>query len=396
MPSTDRLAAIGLAFAALTIVALALMVFNDLAREAELHREVLAGQTAKDSLSSLRTELDAIHFAARLAALGESAEAVQMIERRAVEIDAELNYLTQRAAGEPMLPEFDQLASAARLFVMHARSLPATRSSRGAGAALAAARAAEPAAESAQAQLAISLAALSARINDRTLAQIRIGESLRQYVAWLLAGSIAVLVGLFEVYRRVQARERDSRQRIEYLAHFDPLTRLPNRTLINDRLEQETARARRTQRGFALLLFDLDGFKAVNDTWGHAAGDRLLEIAAERARQCMRLSDTVGRLGGDEFLAILPETSREGALAVAEKLRKALAEPYLLGKHTARLSVSVGMSLYPQHGAEAQRLQSAADAALYEAKRAGKNRTVIATAALARNESLVVAADRSA
>src|SRR5262249_51742942 len=155
---------------------------------------------------------------------------------------------------------------------------------------------------------------------------------LRKYVTGLLVGSIVVLGGLFIVYRRVQVRERETQRRIERLAHFDTVTGLPNRALLADRLGQEATRSRRNGRPVAVVLFDLDGFKSVNDTWGHAAGDRVLAIVAERAKQCVRSSDTVGRLGGDEFLAILPETTLDGALGVADKLREALSAPYELDK----------------------------------------------------------------
>jgi diguanylate cyclase (GGDEF)-like protein len=221
-------------------------------------------------------------------------------------------------------------------------------------------------------------AAVTAQINDRTLAQIRVGEGVRKYVTWLLVGSIAVLVGLFAGYRRVQLREREAQQRIEHLAHYDTVTGLPNRALLNDRLEQESARARRKSQGFAVLLFDMDGFKNVNDTWGHPAGDRVLSMVGVRARKCMRASDTVGRLGGDEFLAILPETGERGAVEVADKLREALSEPYRLGRAVAHLSTSVGVALFPDHGDDPETLQRSADAALYRAKRSGKNQTVVA------------------
>lgn len=222
----------------------------------------------------------------------------------------------------------------------------------------------------------------AARINDRTLSQLRVGETLRTYVAWLLAGATAVLLGLFGFYRWV--RERDAARRIERLAHYDVLTGLPNRVLLTDRLEQELARARRSERVFAVLMFDLDGFKQVNDTWGHAAGDAALAIVGERSRQCVRASDTVGRLGGDEFLAILPETAREGALQVAEKLREALALPYPLAEAVATMGVSIGVAYFGVHGDDAQALTRAADAALYEAKRRGKNRVLEAPASAQR------------
>jgi diguanylate cyclase (GGDEF)-like protein len=185
---------------------------------------------------------------------------------------------------------------------------------------------------------------------------------------------------LFAAYRRVQRREREAQKRIEHLAHFDMVTGLPNRALLADRLAQETARSRRGGLGFAVLMFDLDGFKGVNDTWGHAAGDRVLALVGERVRKCVRASDTVGRLGGDEFLAILPETSLEGARGVAEKLREALREPYALDNATANLSTSIGVALFPEHGEDPEQLQRAADAALYRAKREGKDRTMVAEA----------------
>ena len=104
----------------------------------------------------------------------------------------------------------------------------------------------------------------------------------------------------------------------------------------------------------------------------------MLALVAERTRSCIRASDTVGRLGGDEFLAILPGASAEGALAVAEKLRLALSQPYTLPECDALLSASIGVSFFPQHGMDGDALRRVADAALYEAKRAGRNRIRLA------------------
>jgi diguanylate cyclase (GGDEF)-like protein len=225
-----------------------------------------------------------------------------------------------------------------------------------------------------------SLETQTRRVDDRTAAQIETGERLRRYILGLLALAIAVLGLLFGAYRRVQRRERDAVRRIEHMAHYDSVTNLPNRVLLSDRLAQEVARARRSSESLAVLMFDLDGFKAVNDTWGHAAGDRVLVQVAERARRCVRTSDTVGRLGGDEFLAILPQSECEGAVSVAEKIREALSEPYPLDGAMGHLSASIGVSLFPEHGEDPESLQRAADAALYRAKREGKNRTLVAQA----------------
>lgn len=369
LPSAARLAAIGLATAGLTILGLAFLVVSDLTREAELHREVIAVQEAQDSLELLRVEMNDLVAAARLAAATGDEGTFRTIDRRAADIDARLVALR---SGDSRIDMLDALAPRMRLLVVHARSVAPARAG-GAEAAAAAVRETERVATEAGAALASSLGALTTRVNERSLDRIRVGERLRRYVAWFVGGSIVVLAGLFVAFRRVQVRERAARQRIEWLAHFDSVTALPNRALLGDRLAQESARARRTGERFALVLFDLDGFKEVNDTWGHAAGDRVLVMVAERARKCMRASDTIGRLGGDEFMAILPGTDVEGAVKVAEKLRLALREPYALGDSTATLGASLGVSAFPQHGDDAEVLQQAADAALYDAKREGKD-----------------------
>ena len=378
-PSAERLAGVGLAFAAITIVALALLARFELERESELHREVIAGLAVKEGLEALRIELNDLRGAARFAAAGSSAQAMQIIERRAVEIDAELEYLAQQPIRREAGEAFEALNHAARLLAVNARSISAG------GPAAIVARGAELDRLGSQATSSLerTLHVQRQRINDITVSRIEVGDTLRAYVSWLLAGSIAVLVGLFGFYRWAKGREALALQRIEHLAHHDSVTGLPNRALLTDRLAQEAARARRSGAGFAVLLFDLDGFKGVNDTWGHAAGDQVLQLVAERARASMRASDTVGRLGGDEFLAILPEAAAEGAISVAEKLRASMHEPYVLQGFRAHLSASIGAAFFPGDGQDADALQRAADAALYEAKRAGKNQVRMARAHIA-------------
>jgi len=376
LPSAERLAAIGLAIAGVTILGLAFLVVSDLTREADLHREVITVQQEQDTLEALRVRLNELVSAGRLAAATGSAQSFRAVERQAADIDARLDLL--RASDEASIPSVEALVGEARLLLVHARSIAPARA-KGPDAAASAVRETERVAEEASASLERSLEAMTRRVNDRSLARIRVGESLRRYVAWFVGGSVAVLAGLFIAFRRVQRREREAQRRIEWLAHFDSITALPNRALLSDRLAQEAARARRNGETFALLLFDLDGFKQVNDTRGHAGGDRVLAMVAERARKCMRASDTLGRLGGDEFLAILPQTTVEGALAVAEKVRAALSEPYVLDSSAVAIGVSLGIALFPRHGEEADALLSAADAALYDAKREGKGRARVAS-----------------
>lgn len=169
--------------------------------------------------------------------------------------------------------------------------------------------------------------------------------------------------------------------RLLHLARHDPLTDLPNRALVHDNLRAALARARRDSGRLALLYLDLDLFKPINDRLGHAVGDLLLQEVAHRLRGSVRESDTVGRIGGDEFLVLLDGVGvPEHATAVAEKIRAALGEPFEIAGHQLRVAPSIGVALYPEHGDEAQQLILRADAAMYDAKRAGGDRFCTALA----------------
>lgn len=184
-----------------------------------------------------------------------------------------------------------------------------------------------------------------------------------------------------QVEARVVERTRmlaEVSQRNWRLANFDSLTGLPNRNLFFEHLRKSLQQARRQWRMLALLLVDLDGFKEVNDTFGHEMGDELLRQVAARLRQCIRATDTAARLGGDEFTIVLTDLEQvEAAEAVARKLVARLAEPVLLGEITAMVTASVGIALYrPEWPANLEMgmgLLRRADTAMYEAKRAGKN-----------------------
>jgi diguanylate cyclase (GGDEF)-like protein len=184
--------------------------------------------------------------------------------------------------------------------------------------------------------------------------------------------------GSFLGYRGVGRDVTESavtRERIASLAYRDPLTGLANRTSLGPALEQAVERARR--RGFKLagVFIDLDGFKQINDVYGHDAGDRCLIEVARRLRGTVRASDVVARLGGDEFFVLLEEVQDE--VAVESVIRKLLAEavrPYELpGGAQARLTASMGVSLFPDHAGDAAALVKVADTAMYSAKQAGKN-----------------------
>ncbi len=161
---------------------------------------------------------------------------------------------------------------------------------------------------------------------------------------------------------------------ILHRAHYDNLTGLANRVLFRDRLEQGIAKAAAREYALALLFVDLDGFKGVNDTLGHDAGDELLKQVARRLSACTRESDTVARLGGDEFAIILPVLrDPEGVHVVAGNVVRSLAEPFPLRAKTVTISGSVGAAVFPRDGRTAEALLKSADVAMYEAKNAGKN-----------------------
>ena len=167
--------------------------------------------------------------------------------------------------------------------------------------------------------------------------------------------------------------------KLKLSANYDSLTALPNRRLLYELGDAACSLARRQGLRAALLYLDLDGFKAVNDTFGHERGDHLLQEVAQRLKACVRASDTIARIGGDEFVILLPELGdQEDAPAVAEKILATLGLPYLLGSITAAVTASIGIAYFPQHGDSMEPLLNAADAALYRAKTAGRNQFMTA------------------
>ncbi|MGB9358353.1 MAG: EAL domain-containing protein [Acidimicrobiia bacterium] len=214
--------------------------------------------------------------------------------------------------------------------------------------------------------------------------------ALEQTEYFLLAATLVLLVleGLFLFRPAVRnlkqswtenteahrfERELDQ-QRLSYLARYDALTGLINRTLFSDRLEGAVSRARRDGSVVALMFLDLDGFKDVNDRLGHAVGDALLRQVAERLVSCVRESDTVARLGGDEFTVILEGGQRvEDAGRVATKILRTVAEPYRVGGEDIVITTSMGIAAFPLDGDTAEELLKGADIAMYSAKNAGRN-----------------------
>ena len=172
--------------------------------------------------------------------------------------------------------------------------------------------------------------------------------------------------------------KKNSDNKIHRLAYVDPLTGLPNRSLFADRFAQALSRAKRQNNMVALLFLDLDRFKAVNDSLGHALGDSLLQQAGQRLRDCVRTDDTIARMGGDEFTVVLGDlkdrtSAMTAAAHIAEKIRHVMHEPFIIGERKVFTGASIGIAFYPNDGAEPQTLLQHADNAMYHAKSKGKN-----------------------
>jgi diguanylate cyclase (GGDEF)-like protein len=183
-------------------------------------------------------------------------------------------------------------------------------------------------------------------------------------------GRLTHYVGIFSDL----SERKESAEKIEFLAHHDPLTALPNRILLHDRLDRALALAERQQTRVALLVLDIDRFKLVNDSLGHELGDQLLQAVAVRLHEYVRETDTVSRQGSDEFLVLLPDTGIEGAERVVANLLKCVGgEPFRIAAHELAVTASVGVSLYPAHGRDGDTLVKHANTALEYAKNGGGN-----------------------
>ncbi|WP_419710911.1 diguanylate cyclase domain-containing protein [Pseudomonas sp. NFX224] len=185
--------------------------------------------------------------------------------------------------------------------------------------------------------------------------------------------------------------EKASASYLRHLAHFDPLTGLPNRLVLEERLSEALERARVSATRVALVFVDLNGFKAINDHYGHAAGDRVLITTATRLKKILRATDTVARIGGDEFVVILQDLPPGGSLqdearSICQKIFVELSPPMTIGSDQRHIGTSLGVAVFPDHAPSMDRLIHIADLAMYEAKRSGNNQYRLGEQAVSRAE----------
>ena len=212
------------------------------------------------------------------------------------------------------------------------------------------------------------------------IARIILDAGIEHMVSGFIIIKDEQYLGMANGYDLLKEMTRRKQKHLFGLAHFDQLTGLPNRTLLLDRLKQAISASNRASRVISLLFIDLDGFKPVNDVYGHAIGDHLLKEVAERLRTCIREGDTAARLGGDEFVIILLESELDTAIMVANRILKTLKAAYEFGKkNISSISASIGIAEYPEHADKLDTLLSAADHAMYVAKKNGKDRFAVFT-----------------
>jgi len=181
------------------------------------------------------------------------------------------------------------------------------------------------------------------------------------------------IVNYIELFSDI-TREKKAEERLRYLVHYDSLTGLPNRELLKDRLTLAMQKQKRSEKLVAIMLFDMDNFKLVNDTLGHIAGDGMLRLVAERLRSIIRTSDTLSRLGGDEFCLLLDDVENVNFISsMAQKILSSFEKPFIVEAQQLFMTVSIGISIYPENAADVQTLIKRADTAMYRAKDSGKN-----------------------
>lgn len=386
----DNIALAALVFAVVAIAAVSTVAVVSAENLIATNDRILRAQRVISSLEAIRQHALALNLGQQNLIIGGSKEDLAPLRSGAIEIEAELTYLAGKRDDDAALGarflEFDGIA---RQFIAAEQNI--IQASKSAGhAEMQALIRTHLGSELQKKLLAVSNQILvqSRRLLDNLESdQIAYGDKVRRLILALISSSAFILVFLYGTLRRLNREQRISQARIAHQATHDSLTDLFNRPAVMDHisLRLSDADSEAALGGFALLLLDLDGFKEVNDNFGHDAGDLLLKEAAQRARLALRDSDFVARLGGDEFLIVIPQVSdQENAEHIARKLIDAIGASYTLGKHDACVTASIGISLFPHHARDREALMKCADIALYEAKDAGRNRAVIFHAGLLR------------
>lgn len=381
----DNIALAALLFAVVAISAVSTVAIVSAERLISINEKVLQTQRIIASLEAIRFHSTSLDAAERLYLITGSNQGAGDRRRAGVEIGAELKYLSAKRNDAALPSErFVQLEALAQSFLTLATKDAGSQSSGGLAASMESARTyADQALHEKLLAVTQQLLAHSRRTLDALESdQVMYGDKVRRLILALISSSAFILVFLYGTLNRLNREQRVAQARIAHQATHDSLTGLFNRAAVMEHIatrlrEPETEAA---LGGFAILLLDLDGFKSINDSLGHDAGDRLLSEGGKRMKTVLRDSDYLARLGGDEFLVVVPQVSdQETARHVGQKLIDVLSAPFFIHvssdtpAETAKVTASIGISMYPRDAQDRESLMKHADLALYVAKHGGRN-----------------------
>ena len=376
----DNVALAALIFAVVAIAAVSTIAIVAAEQLISTNERILQTQRVIASLEAIRFQSLALDVGEQSFVITGNERDLGPYRSGAVEIDADLTYLAGKRGDYPMLAErFPDLDRAAKNFIASERKIVDARRTTGFKAAQSLVKShVDEALHEKLLGATYQLLTYARRLQDGLEAeQVAYGDKVRRLIFALISSSAFILFFLYGTLRRLNLEQRAAQQRIAHQATHDSLTDLFNRHAVMEHISArlQDAETEAALGGFGLLLLDLDGFKEVNDSLGHDAGDDLLREVARRAKAALRDSDYIARLGGDEFLVVIPQVSDIAtADRIAQKMVDVIGKPYRLGARTAQVTTSIGISLFPQDARNRETLMKYADLALYEAKHAGRNR----------------------
>ena len=376
----DSVALAALVFAVVAISAVSAVALISAESLITTNEKALRMQRTVSSLEAIRFHSFAIDSSEQNYVITGKESDLTPYRAGIVEIEAEVAYLAGRRSEHPELARrFIELHEIARKYVADERRIVDARRIAGEPVAREMVKKQFDDASHDQLLQITHQLLVSARKQMEALEaeQIAYGDKVRRLILALISSAAFILIFLYGLLQRLSNAQRIAQAQFAHQAMHDSLTGLRNRPAVMEHIDKKLADGDEASLGgLALLLLDLDGFKAVNDNLGHDAGDALLKQAANRIEAALRDSDYVARLGGDDFLIVVPQVSdQETAERVGKKLVDAVGVPYMLTGNEVRVTASIGISLFPQDARDREALMKCADLALYEAKRAGRNRS---------------------
>lgn len=374
----DNVALAALIFAVVAIGAVSLVATVSSENLIAENERALRTQRLVSSLEAIRFQSLAINVGQQNFAITGDEQNLMRYRAGVIEAEAELHYLDANQDANAILVEnFGELKAAMLALIKQEKELVEIRRKSGFVAAQAQirARADEPEFNRLHNLTYRMLVAVRKNLDQIEAEQVKLGEKARRLIFILIFSAALILIYLFGTLKRLNREQRYAQAAMRHQATHDTLTGVFNRLAVTEFIEARLHDdATAALGGFALLLLDLDGFKAVNDKLGHDAGDELLRQAAIRMTLALRESDYLARLGGDEFLVVIPQVSDEQtARRIALKLIEAIAVSFQLSDKTANVTISIGISVFPKDGREREILMQRADLALYAAKHGGRN-----------------------